>query len=193
MPDLPDDLRDMLHERAAHAPATPAPTDALVRRVRRRRATRATLALSTSLAGVAAVAVAAVAVQPGERAIAPVAPRPSLTPDATPGDRYEFCQGPVYDAVHVSVHATELKFARGCYEVKAGATGITFTNPQVGVAHDLVITREGEDTPVYRSATLVPTGPDAGVTDTYRPGFAAGDYTLTCSTHREMHAQLVVR
>ena len=184
MPDLNDSLRALLHERADDAPAVPAPTAALVRTVRRRQAVRTGLAVGGAALGVVAVvAVAVVAVRPDARVAPPVAQQ--TTPAS---DKYEFCTGPVYDQIVVSVHPTELKFGYGCYRVHAGATSVTFTNPQ-RVAHNLVITPESGGVPVITTKTIVATAFDAYL---LRP-LTAGDYTLTCTIHPSMHAQLVVR
>jgi plastocyanin len=181
----------MLHARADDAPATPAPTDALLRRVTRRRYARATATVAGCAAAVAAlVGVAAGLADPAPRAVAPATQPP--TPPT--GDRYEFCTGLPADEIVVAVHATELKFAQGCYRVGAGAGAVTFTNPQ-RVAHDLVIAPDGDPAhPVFRSEPIVATaGTTASVHADLVAPFAAGDYALTCSIHPEMHAQLVIR
>lgn len=183
MPDLPDDLRAVLRERAEDAPAVPPPSDRLVRTVRRRQAIRTSLAAGGAVLGVVAVvALAAAAVRPDARVAPPVAQ--TTTPPA--GDKYEFCTGPVYDDLRVSVHATELKFAYGCYRVKAGTTAVTFTNPQ-NVPHNLVVKPEAGLVPLLTTSTVVHTT----VRDT--TFLVPGDYTLTCTIHPSMHAQLVVR
>jgi plastocyanin len=211
MPDLPEDLTRMLGERAADAPATPAPSPGLVARVRRRQAVRAALAVAgCTVAVVGIVAVAGSALNGNEAAPpaggAPAAPLPTASPA---DDRYEFCTGPVADEVHVAVHPTEPKFDAGCYRVRAGAMAVTFTNPQ-RTPHDLVITRDGDrGYPVFTGNVISAADPKAGPTchlaqrcpsgvvpffhaDLATP-FAAGDYTLTCSIHPQMRAQLVVR
>jgi plastocyanin len=197
MPDLPEDLTRMLGERAADAPATPAPSPALVARVRRRQAVRAALAVTgCTVALVGIVAVAGSALTGNEAAPpaggAPAAPLPTASPI---DDRYEFCTGAIDSEVRVAVHATELKFAQGCYRVAAGAGAVTFSNPQP-VPHDLVIAPDGDPAhPVFRGSTIV--GGKAGETAAFHAdlatAFAAGDYALTCTIHPQMHAQLVVR
>lgn len=193
MPDLPNDLAAMLRDRAEHAPAAPAPSDALVRRVRRRHATRLSLAVVGSAASAGAVAVvAAAAISPTPREVRPAAtPTPTLRPA---DDRYEFCDlGNRAPSIDVAVHRTELKFAEGCYVVAAGAGGLRFTNPQT-VPHDLVIVEEGTGTVVHDTAHITaPAGGAETLTARLSFGIEAGDYRLTCSTHPSMHAQLVVR
>jgi plastocyanin len=192
MPDLPEDLAALLRARAAEAPEPPAPGDALLRTVRRRQAVRAGTAVVAAAASVVAVvAVAAYAVRPAHTAqpAATLSPDPSSSPS---DDRYEFCTGAATTDVDVSVHPTELKFESGCYRVRAGAGGVTFTNPQA-VPHNLVITSEGGE-PVFRIEPITAKhGEVAAVTADLVEPFQAGDYTLTCTVHPQMHAQLVVR
>jgi plastocyanin len=203
MPDLPEDLTRMLGERAVDAPATPAPSPALVARVRRRQAVRAALAVAGCTVVVVGVAAVAGSARTGNEARPAVPAAPASSPA---DDRYEFCTGAVDSEVNVAVHATEPKFAQGCYRVAAGAAAVTFTNPQ-RTPHDLVITRDGDrGYPVFTGNVIsaadpaacrrAPHCPPARVpffhADLVTP-FAAGDYTLTCSIHPQMHAQLVVR
>jgi len=188
MPDLPDDLRALLRERAEDAPAVPPPSDRMVRTVRRRQAVRASLAAGGAVVGVVAVvALAAAAVRPDARVAPPVAKTTTAPPAPPSDDTYEFCSGPVYDDLRVSVHPSELKFGYGCYRVKAGATAVTFVNPQ-RVGHNLVVAPEGGE-PFWKTDVVT----NRTVTDVLPHPLTRGDYTLTCMVHPSMHAQLVVR
>jgi plastocyanin len=195
MPDLPEELRALLHDRADDAPAVPAPTDRLVRTVRRRQAVRTSLAIGGATLGVVAlVAVTANAVRPERVVVAPVRPEPTTT--APIEDKYEFCTVPVYDDLRVSAHPTEVKFQYGCYRVAAGATKVTFTNP-AKFAHNLVIARDGDlpfsqtgERPLWTSAVI---GGGKNVSGRLPQPLTPGDYVLTCDVHPSMHAQLVVR
>ncbi len=186
MPDLNDELRAILRHRADDAPAVPAPTDRLVRSVRRRQAVRTSLALAGATLGVVAVvAVAAAAIRP-DTAVAPPAANPtSIPPD---DDKYFACTAGQLDQVAVAVHASELKFQYGCYRVAAGATSVTFTNPQQ-LPHNLLITPEGSTQSIFSSKVITADG----LTATLSRPLAVGDYALTCQVHPAMHAQLVVR
>jgi plastocyanin len=189
MPDLTDDLRSMLHDRAEDAPATPPPPQRLVRRVRRRRATRVATAVGGStLALVSVVGIAAGVVRPEQRSIEPSGPRDvwSFLKD---DDRYEFCDPPPAGNpdIIVTVHETELKFARGCYTARATTEMIQFSNGQQQVEHDLQIRSEsGKVVPPYFP-------PAANISYADRITIAAGDYELVCTLHPTMRGQLVIR
>lgn len=205
MADLPDDLRALLHERAEHAAAIPPPTEALVRSVRRRRATRAAVAATASVAGVVALGLGAAAVVPAQEAARVAStptpePSPSPTKDVTGtpgGDKYEFCDLANPDPYPtIAVHPTELKFAQGCYVVKANARQWSFTNPQKTV-HDLVIIDDNTGRRGFTPSKILttwPAIPSQEQQDTVMDfPLPAGDYSLTCSFHPEMRGQLVVR
>jgi plastocyanin len=192
MPDLNDELRALLHDRAEDAPAVPAPTDRLVRTVRRRQALRTSLAAAGAVTAVVALVAVAGSVGRDRDVASPAAPA-KVTPTPAPAsDKYEFCTGPVSPDVVVSVHATELKFQYGCYRVKAGTAGVTFSNPQP-VGHNLVIAPE-DGSPLFKTDVITARpGEVATVTADLVEPLRAGDYTLTCMVHPSMHAQLVVR
>src|SRR5687767_6030483 len=190
MPDLPEELRSLLHERAQHAPATPPPSARLVRRVRRRRTTRLAGAVGGSmLAVVALVGVAAAVVRPAERLLEPATPGPEnpwgfLETD----DRYEFCDPPstVNPDIIVTVHRTELKFEQGCYTANATTERIQFSNGQQ-IPHDLQVKSE--------DGTVVPPYFPAAANISYADPISikAGDYELICTLHPTMRSQLVIR
>jgi plastocyanin len=198
MPDLTDDLRALLADRAAADPAPPEMPAALPARIRRRRAVRTTAMLATPvLAAAAVVGVVALGEEP-RRAVGPVAPGPSATasaPDLT--GRYEFCDldSPT-PTLAVSAHPTEMKFAQGCYVVAHGFTTITFDNPH-RFPHNVAVTTEGpngadiEREPLA-ATEIVETGESTELTWQASP-LAKGDYALFCQVHPLMYAQLVVR
>lgn len=191
MPDLPDglsdDLRAMLHDRAGLAPASPAPSDRLVRRVRRRQAARATAIVAAPVLAVAAVVgVAAGIVGPSTRAVQPAGPGGGAWSFLDTDDRYEFCDPPISNPdIIVTVHETENKFAQGCVTARASAPMIQFSNGQQ-VAHDLEV-RDPAGEVVIRFPAA------ANISYADRISVTAGDYELVCTLHETMRAQLVVR
>lgn len=199
MPDITDDLRALLRDRAEEAPAVPEPGGALVTRVRRRRAVNATaLVAGPALAVAAIVAVAANLAGPARDAARPVTPSPV---PSLAGDKYELCHGEPAPALDVSIHDTEMTFAQGCHVVRAGFDTVTFRNVQT-LPHNVAIRRENaaiEDGALWAGeVTMVgkpedhPTG--VVVTVTSMPiAFEAGDYELFCQVHPLMQSQLVVR
>jgi len=204
MPDLPDELRGLLHDRAEDAPAVPAPTDRLVRTVRRRQATRTSLALVGATAGVVAVVALAGAIASGGAQVAgPVAPgkvtpTPSektvaaLPPPRPTDDRLEFCTDPASDLVDVTTHGTELKYDKGCYVARAQTqVKLVFTNPTT-VAHNVVVAKEGE---AAFAKTETIKADAAGHPASYNlglPPLDPGIYALTCDVHPEMRSMLYV-
>jgi plastocyanin len=193
MSDLPDELRNVLRDRADDAPATPAPDPSLVRRVRRRQAVRMTLAVGGATCAVAGVvAVTAVAVRPAPTAVSPVSPAVPTTAPPLTDDRYEFCTGQPMTDVAVTVHPTELKFAYGCYRAVAGPLRLSFTN-STKVAHNVVV-HDPADVAFAKTETIRAAGTAKAGYDSIDLGtLKSGDYSLTCDVHPQMHAQLVVR
>jgi len=187
MPDLPGELRAMLHDRAELAPPAPAPARSLARRVRRRQSARLAAAVGGPVLAVVAVAgIATSALRPAERSIEPG--RPGTDPWAflETDDRYEFCDPPTENPdILVSVHRSEDKFAQGCVTARASAPMIQFSNGQ-DRPHDLQVRDEGGTV-----AFSFPAAPNISYAD--RIALAAGDYQLVCTLHETMRAQLVVR
>ncbi|HEU0129647.1 MAG TPA: hypothetical protein VFQ85_01485 [Mycobacteriales bacterium] len=184
MPDLTDDLRALLRDRAEEAPAVPAVTDALVRTVRRRRATRATLAVAGCAVAVAGVAGVALAVR--SRPVAEPARPPvpvTVVPDAgCPAN------GSVTIVVKTSRDVTE--FDDDCYATVAGVPAhLSFANNSAlphNVAVDVVPGRTVAVTRVL--------GRGGDRTDTVDLGrLPAGEYTLYCQVHPQMRARLIAR
>jgi plastocyanin len=134
---------------------------------------------------------AAVALPRHDAAITPAKPGPT-TASPAPDDKYEFCTGTYAPELDVAVATSELKFAYGCYRVRAGAGSVTFTNPQP-VPHNLVVAPEGGE-PFFKTEVLQPKpGETASIDALLVTGLKAGDYSLTCMVHPSMHAMLVVR
>ena len=191
MPDLPDELRSALHDAAAHAPAVPPPSPDLPRRVARRRAARATAMFAVPAVVTVAFVAVAFGAAPDRQEVTPA--DPPLPPTDLIG-KYEFCAltSPAAE-LNVAVHATEMKFAQGCYVVREGFTTITFDNPQ-DVPHDLAVVPESvkpwEEEPLAVTAIVEDDGTSVRVPAGRIP---AGDYAMFCQVHPRMHAQLVVR
>jgi hypothetical protein len=188
MPDLPEDLAALLRQKADDAPATPAPSEKLVRAVRRWQRYRLTAVAGGCAVGVAALVVAVSAVQrPEHRVAIPAAPSPT-------DDRYGFCPKTIPgDTVSVRTFGTELKYDQGCYVVAAGVPSrLSFTNT-TKVPHNVVVAPEGGE-PFAKTETVFADGTSKAGYDTIDLGtLARGDYTLTCDVHPNMHAQLIAR
>lgn len=191
MPDLPDELRSALHDAAAHAPAVPPPAPDLPRRVARRRAARTTAMLTVPAVATVAFVAVAFGAAPDRQEVIPA--DPPLAPTDLTG-KYEFCDlaNPAAE-LDVAVHATEWKFAQGCYVVRAGFTSITFDNPQ-DVPHDLAVVPESEK-PWEEEPLAVTAIVEEDDTSVRVPAgrIPPGDYAMFCQVHPLMHAQLVVR
>ena len=198
MPDITDDLRDLLRDRAEHAPPVPAPAQDLPRRVARRRAAKATAMFAVPALAAAGFVGVALGAGPARDATRPVAPSP--VPSLT-GDKYEFCSGEPAPALDVAIHATEMKFARGCHVVRAGFDSVTFRNFQT-VPHNVAIRREGA--PLEQAALWASEVAMVGKPEDHPTGgvvmvagmpieFEAGDYEIFCQVHPLMQAQLIVR
>jgi hypothetical protein len=192
MPDLNDELRALLHDRAGDAPAVPAPTDRLVRTVRRRQALRTSLAAFGAVTAVVALVAVAGSVGRDRDVASPAAPA-KVTPSPT-DDRLEFCTTAPVTLVRVRPAANgELKYDRGCYVVAAGVPSrLAFDNP-TKVPHNVVVGPESGE-PFAKTEVVFADGTAKEGYDSIDLGtLAPGIYRLTCDVHPRMVSMLLAR
>lgn len=193
MPDLPDELAALLHERASHAPGPAAPSDEVVRAVRRRQAFRAGAAVSgTALALVAVVGVAAAVVPDGRQALAPATPggatptrEPVVTTAPAGGERPSCVNG-----LHVGV-AAGARFEKAAYVAGVGASCFLADHPAGTPRHELVLRHTGGA--VEWGAMPLDTRTLGTAVWFDKPPLAAGSYELLCTIHPAMRAAVEVR
>jgi plastocyanin len=201
MPDLPEELAALLHERASHAPVPAAPSGALLRAVRRRHAFRAGAAFAgTSLALAAIVGVAA-AVTPRERPLAPAAPVHSTTPPASPSEAFVYQPGDrsysrdacsARPQLHVAIAAGAPRFEEAAYTARAGATCLWAAHQARTLRHELVLRHTGGA--VEWGAMPLDPSNRAGTAFWYgKPPLPAGSYELVCTIHPDMRTAVEVR
>ena len=198
MPDLTDDLRALLAERAADLPLAAPPPEPVVRRVRRRRALTVTAAATASAAAVVAVVgVAAAAVNAERRAVRPTGPGPSASPspdESTPGETPPpgTCPTRADTTLNVEMARTGMAFARDCYTIEFGTTDVQFFNPQT-IPHNLAVGPVGA--PIYHTGIIGGGYSDAesSILDRMRRPLPRGEHVLFCQVHPLIRAKLVVR
>jgi hypothetical protein len=218
MPDLPDDLRALLHERAEHAPPAPAPTEAYVRRVARRRTAKVAGTAATGALAMTAVG-ALVLAAPREAALQPATPpapptavttaaqtvtaetgddrpcldlRPLSETDSSPEwDRRQDAP-PIGADDHgftFDVDPDRPAFGQDVYRAGAGAT-CTLLVEAGSVQHDLRLHETtGKRRTVWRFKTVKTGG--VFLWDDRHP-LTQDRYQLTCAIHPAMRASVVV-